>query len=163
MFETSHWGSVAPWEGLGTYIIILGVLFRPRVRIFCPHCISAAKMVQNHSKRGPTALRRAPAGSPVPVHGQNPLRQRLGCPFCRGLTNFRPQMVSVGPIWACLGPACVPRSETKKMTGLDRPNRDSEKTFLPCEPSLLVVSTLVLSCLVCLVFHIHLCARVPAL
>ena len=51
--------------------------------------------------------------------------------------------MSVGPIWARLGPVCVLRSETTNWLylGLDRPNRDSEGSVSPCQPPLLPVST----------------------
>ena len=90
-------------------------------------------------KWGPTALRRAPAGSAVPVHGQNPLGQCVGCLF----DVFCPQRVSVGPIWARLGPDGVPRCKTENWPylGLDGANCNSEGAFSPCQPPLLVVST----------------------
>ena len=62
-------------------------------------------------------------------------------PFGHASTRSCPQ--SVGPVWVCLGPACVPQPEAKNWLHLwlDRPNCYSKGTFSPCQPPLLVVST----------------------
>ena len=58
-------------------------------------------------------------------------------------TNFCPQIVSISPIWARLGPFSVPQSETENWPylGLDGLNRHSKAPFSPCQLPLLVVST----------------------
>ena len=95
------------------------------------------KLAQTHPKRGVRAAGQAPAGLSVPLHGHNPLGQCVGCPFVV-FVPVCPEMVSVGPIWACAGPDCVPRPETENWLylGLDRPNRDSDGTFSLCQPPL---------------------------
>ena len=67
------------------------------------------KMAQNNQKWAST--RRAPVGFSVPVHGQNSVRQRVGCLLVMFGSIFARQMVSVVPIWARLGPACIPQSD----------------------------------------------------
>ena len=39
-----------------------------------------------------------------------------GLPFRRGLTDFCPKMVFVGPIWACFGPGSGPDQKRPKIT-----------------------------------------------
>ena len=74
------------------------------------------------------------------VRGAAFSRATLGLPFC-----FVSQMVSVGPIWAHLGPDCVPRSETKKVavSPARRTGTRFRGPFVPVQTPtpLLVVST----------------------
>ena len=80
--------------------------------------------------------------SPFRVHGQNPLRQCLGAFLSFFDQILAPNGVRWGrSILARLGPGCVPRSVTTNCLGLDGPNHDSEGTFAPCQPPLLVVFT----------------------
>ena len=147
--ETSRWGSIAPWKGLGTLNTHLrGPLSPPRAPLwaqmgqFWPGPARAQNGPKS-PKAGLNSLRQAPAGFCVPVHGLNPLGRRVGCLFvvwCL-FCQRAPFRVSVGPIWACLGPNCVPRSETENWPhlGLYGPDRDSEGTASLCKPLLLGV------------------------
>ena len=90
-------------------------------------------------KRGLTALETSTGRA----RWMEPTQATDGLPFSHVSISFCPQMVSVGPIRARLGPACAPQSESKNWLylGLDRSNRDSDGTFSPCPPPLVVVST----------------------
>ena len=100
---------------------------------FLPGLAWAHDRLKITQKWSPTALRQAPAGFSVPVHGQNPL---VGC----FLTVFSPFVALVWCLLAqfgtVLGPDCVLQSETEDWLylGLDRPNRDSERIFARAKP-----------------------------
>ena len=71
------------------------------------------KTAQDHQKHRLMALRRAPAGTGVPVHGQNPLGQRVGCLFV-AFCPFSP-INDVG--WHNLGMVCALQSKTENWAG----------------------------------------------
>ena len=137
---------------MGTKKIILGVLFRPGVHIFRPHYASVGRMGQfwpwakngpNSPETGPGDSEAGASGFSIPVCGQNPLRQRVGCLSVVYCPFFCPNVVSVGPIWAISGPDCGPQSKPENWPnlGLDGPNSNSESTFSQCQPPILVAST----------------------
>ena len=151
---------MAPWQGLGTLNNHLGgLLSPPGGRVFRLHCASSGPVGRILARTslgprrpkppitGPGGSRTSASGLSVPVHGQH-----VACP----------QMVSVGPIWARLGPDCALRSETENWPylGPDGLNHDSKCTFSLCQaPLVLLCLGSRSTCCACAGLHVIECAR----
>ena len=86
------------------------------------------RTAQNHQKAGPDGSEAGTRGVECPRSWMTPTQVPSGLPFGPVSTRSCPQMVSVGPTGTCLGPTCVPRSESENLPylGLDGPNWDSD-------------------------------------